>query len=158
LQLARDGRTVFFRSFSGLVGGDYNDKRDVFVLRLGSGDSDGDGMDDDWEMASFNTLERDGSGDFDGDGQTDLQEFRAGSDPANDGSTFRVLTVTRLGGATTVFWSANPSRSYRVEFKANVDQPSWSTVAGEVRFNGTTGYLVDQRNSGQGFYRVVVLP
>jgi hypothetical protein len=30
--------------------------------------------------------------------QTDLQEFRAGTDPTNSDSIFRVLTVTPLGG------------------------------------------------------------
>jgi len=37
------------------------------VLRLSHGDSDGDGLPDGWELAYFNTLERDGTGDFDGD-------------------------------------------------------------------------------------------
>src|SRR5207248_8334157 len=30
-------------------------------------DTDGDGMDDNWELANFGTLARDGRGDFDGD-------------------------------------------------------------------------------------------
>jgi Leucine-rich repeat (LRR) protein len=46
-------------------------------------DLDGDGMDDFWEMANFNTLSRVGTDDFDGDGLTDLQEFRAGTNPNN---------------------------------------------------------------------------
>lgn len=44
-------------------------------------DTDGDGMDDAWEMANFGTLDRDGTGDFDGDGISDLQEYLDGSDP-----------------------------------------------------------------------------
>src|SRR5690606_4633564 len=44
-------------------------------------DTDGDGMDDAWEMEHFGTLDRDGSGDFDGDGRTDLEEFQDGTDP-----------------------------------------------------------------------------
>ncbi|MGK0185479.1 MAG: hypothetical protein ACI9R3_001257 [Verrucomicrobiales bacterium] len=38
-------------------------------------DSDNDGIDDQWELAFFNTLDRDGSGDFDEDGVTDRDEF-----------------------------------------------------------------------------------
>src|SRR5206468_942809 len=54
--LAPDGRTVAFQSFaSDLVPGDYNQTRDIFVVHLGGADSDGDGLDDDWEMAYFNT-------------------------------------------------------------------------------------------------------
>ena len=35
---------------SDLVAGDYNDKRDLFVVTLGGVDSEPDGMDDDWEI------------------------------------------------------------------------------------------------------------
>jgi Tol biopolymer transport system component len=160
LQFARDGRTLVFRSFSDLVEGDYNDKRDVFVLRLGAGDSDGDGLDDDWEMAYFEMLARNGSGDFDGDGQTDLEEFRAGTNPTNQSSIFQALMISRVGGATTIFWHANPGRSYRVEFKASLSDPVWSTVVGDVRLSGSTGYIVDDSHAStsHGFYRVVALP
>src|SRR5207253_9976348 len=105
--LAANGRTVVFQSFaSDLVPGDYNELRDVFVLRLGGPDSDGDGMDDDWEMAYFGTLARDGKGDFDGDGRTDLEEFQAGTDPTDNGSVLRALTLSPMGGgATRLIWS-----------------------------------------------------
>jgi len=44
-------------------------------------DTDGDGMDDAWEMEHFGTLDRDGTGDYSGDGRTDLQAFEEGLDP-----------------------------------------------------------------------------
>jgi hypothetical protein len=160
LQFARDGRTLVFRSFSELVQGDYNDNRDVFVLRLGSGDQDDDGLDDDWEMAYFNTLGRDGSGDFDDDGRSNLEEFRSGTDPTNQDSVLRVLTVTRAGGGTTVFWQANPGRSYRVEYKNSLTDSEWQSVSGEIRLSGSTGYVLDSSASStaQRFYRAVALP
>jgi hypothetical protein len=160
LGVSRDGRTAVFRSFaSDLVPGDYNDTRDVFIVRLGSGDSDGDGMDDDWEIAFFGNLNRNGLGDFDGDGQSDLQEFRAGTDPTNAGSILRAITVTQLSGKATVVWNAIPGRSYRVEYKQNVDDPSWTVVSGEVRTNGSTGSMEDPDSSADThrFYRVAVL-
>jgi len=158
LSMSRDGRTAVFQSFAAdLVTGDYNDKRDVFVVRLGSGDSDGDGMDDDWEVAYFGDLSRDGSGDLDGDGQTDLQEFRAGTDPTNKDSVLRAITVTRVGGGTTVFWSAVAGRSYRIEFKEKLDEPTWTKVSGQVQVTGATGWVDDSTASSasQRFYRVV---
>jgi Tol biopolymer transport system component len=160
LGVSRDGRTAVFRSFaSDLVPGDYNDTRDVFVVRLGSGDNDGDGMDDDWEIAFFGNLNRNGLGDFDGDGQSDLQEFRAGTDPTNAGSILRAITVTQLSGKATVVWNAVPGRNYRVEYKQNVDDASWTVVSGEVRINGSTGSMEDPTASADThrFYRVAVL-
>ncbi len=44
-------------------------------------DSDGDGLNDQWEQDNFDSLDRDGSGDFDEDGIPDALEFRLGSNP-----------------------------------------------------------------------------
>ncbi|MFA0810686.1 hypothetical protein [Microbulbifer epialgicus] len=46
-----------------------------------SSDTDGDGLDDAWEMEHFGNLDRDGTGDYDEDGRTDAEEEEAGSDP-----------------------------------------------------------------------------
>ena len=137
--LSADGRTVAFQSFaSDLVAGDYNDTRDVFVVTLGGPDNDGDTMEDDWEMAYFNTLDRDGSGDFDQDGASDLAEFRAGTNPANDASILRVLRLTtgvaaglEASRTTVILWSAVPGRTYRVESKASLSV-SWESVGADV--------------------------
>jgi Tol biopolymer transport system component len=155
--LAADGRTVLFQSFaSDLVPGDYNDTRDIFVLHLGGPDTDGDGMEDDWEMAYFNTLARDGTGDFDGDGRTDLQEFRSGTNPANDASVLRVLTLNLAGAnSTTVLWSAAPGRTYRVQFKNAADDAAWTDLEGDVVTAGTTGSKGHTAvASDRRFYRV----
>jgi len=160
--LAADGRTVVFQSMAGdLVAGDFNGRRDVFVLHLGGADTDHDGMDDDWEMAYFGTLARDGTGDFDNDGRTDLQEFLAGTDPTSDGSVLRVLTLSSLGaGGTRVIWSASPGKSYRVQFKDNVDDSGWNYLPGTIIAPGTTAGTVDNSSTGVShrFYRAVLAP
>jgi Tol biopolymer transport system component len=160
--LAANGRTVVFQSFaSDLVAGDFNDKRDLFVLTLGGVDSEPDGMDDDWEMAYFGTLLRPGTGDFDGDGASDLSEFLAGTDPTNGNSIFRVLTVTPAGGGTkTLFWSGNPTRSYRAEFKDDFNTPAWTALTGAISWNGTTASITDPtaNSATNRFYRVLRLP
>jgi hypothetical protein len=46
-------------------------------------DSDCDGMNDQWELDNFGSLDRDGTGDYDGDGISDLDEFLNGTDPAD---------------------------------------------------------------------------
>jgi hypothetical protein len=168
--LSADGRTVAFQSFaSDLVPGDYDDTRDVFVVALGGPDSDGDHMDDDWEMAYFNTLDRDGSGDFDNDGASDLAEFRAGTNPANDASILRVLRLTTTlnpAGAysrsTVLFWSAVPGRKYRVQFKDSLSAV-WTTRAEEVTATSTTASLTDTLEPPYAtiipnrFYRVLLV-
>jgi Tol biopolymer transport system component len=158
--LAADGRTILFTSdASDLVEGDYNEASDVFVLRLGGPDTDQDGLDDDWELAYFNTLNRDGSGDFDGDGQNDKAEFAAGTDPTNSGSIFRVRTITPLAGlGTTVEWEAVPGRAYRVQWKASVDDPVWAEAAEVLVASGTTATWTDPHvDSPHRFYRAILV-
>jgi len=53
----------------------------MFIQVNPENDTDGDGLDDQWEIDNFGDLSRDGTGDFDGDGITDLQEFLDGTDP-----------------------------------------------------------------------------
>jgi Tol biopolymer transport system component len=159
--LAADGRTVLFQSLaSDLIEGDYNDRRDVFTVRLGNGDTDGDGMDDDWEMAYFNTLDRDGSGDFDGDGLSDRSELLAGTDPTKQGSVLRMLTTTVTGGSTTVSWSAVPGRRYQVQFKDGASAPDWNNLGAVTTATTATGLTVDPAGGvgPQRFYRVTLAP
>jgi hypothetical protein len=156
--LARDGRTIVFQSFADdLAAGDYNNTRDIFSVRIGSTDSDGDGMDDEWEVAYFGNLARDGTGDFDGDGQTDLAEFLAGTDPTNTGSILRVVSLTSpAGGATTIYWSSVPGKSYRVQYKNEVDDANWTDLPGTVVASNTASSKEDPAPSGtHRFYRVI---
>lgn len=157
--LSPDGRTIVFSSSaSDMVAGDYNNGRDLFVLRLGGDDSDLDGMDDDWEVAYFNSLARNGSGDFDGDGASDRQEFQAGTDPANSGSIFRVLTVTGVDGSgRVVLWQSQAGRRYRVEYKNEVGEEFWEEL-GTVPASASTTSLADPGATEHRYYRVVLLP
>ncbi|MBK7997896.1 MAG: PD40 domain-containing protein [Verrucomicrobia bacterium] len=168
--LSADGRTVAFQSFaSDLVAGDYNDTRDVFVVTLGGPDNDGDGMEDDWEVAYFNTLTRDGSGDFDNDGAIDRDEFRAGTSPANESSILRVLRLTTgvaegnaAARTTVILWQSIRGRTYRVETKEDIRMP-WAPVGADVVATGTTASVTHEQdvngvnNRRNSFYRVVLV-
>lgn len=61
--------------------GELTTERSVNIVVFPANDTDGDGMDDDWERAKFGNLDKDGTEDTDGDGRTDLQEFEDGTDP-----------------------------------------------------------------------------
>lgn len=72
---------------------------DPFVpqpVGFGLVDSNGNGMDDRWEMQYFWDLEHAAEGDEDGDGLTNLQEFQQGSDPTDyfNGSTPMIEIVS----------------------------------------------------------------
>jgi len=161
--LAAEGRTLGFLSYaSDLVPGDLNNSRDLFVLHLGGADTDGDGMEDDWEMAYFGTLARDGTGDFDGDKVSDLVEFRSGTDPLNNGSVFRVLTLTTPSvGTKTVLWASVPGKTYRVQYTDGIGSQPWTDLAvPPVTAVGTTASQSDDfaGAAARRFYRVLLQP
>jgi Tol biopolymer transport system component len=160
-QLAGDGRTLVFASFAGdLVPGDYNSRRDVFAVRIGSPDTDHDGLDDDWEVAYFGDLSRDGTGDFDQDGQSDRREFLTGTDPTNKGSVLNVTLITSVpADSATILWQSVPGRVYDVQYKdALTDE--WSTLFAHVVADTTTRSVVDNLlpRPEHRFYRVVFVP
>ncbi|MCQ3830612.1 calcium-binding protein [Microbulbifer elongatus] len=61
--------------------GELASQRAVNIAVHPADDTDGDGLDDAWELEHFGNLDRDGSGDYDEDGRTDGQEEEVGSDP-----------------------------------------------------------------------------
>jgi Tol biopolymer transport system component len=160
--MGADGRTVVFQSFaSDLIPGDLNNARDVFLLRLGSGDSDNDGLPDDWEAAHFGNLSKNGAEDADGDGLDNRAEYQAGTSPINNTSVLRVLTLTALStGVKTILWSAIPGKQYQVQYKDNLSQPAWTDLPAAPAAIGTQGSATD---TGAGavphrFYRVIIVP
>ncbi|MDB6080065.1 MAG: hypothetical protein JWO82_3812, partial [Akkermansiaceae bacterium] len=67
----------------------------------GVADTDGDGMDDAWEIAKFGDLTQTGTGDFDKDGVNNLTEFAFNGDPksaASRGAITSALTDTDANG------------------------------------------------------------
>jgi Tol biopolymer transport system component len=152
------GTFAFQTVGSGVATGDYNDKSDVFTFQLGV-DTDQDGLDDDWEVAYFGNLSRDGNADFDGDGVGDRDEFLAGTEPTNGGSVFRALSVASLGGGSrNVVWTGNPARSYRVEFKDDLNAAAWTALNAAISWNGGNATVTDPAPATNRFYRVVRLP
>jgi Tol biopolymer transport system component len=154
---------LLFGSWAGnLVDADYNQAGDLFITGLLPfiTDSDGDGMDDSWEIQYFGSLSRDGTGDFDGDGVSDLNEFLTGTDPTDPGSSFHVQIISGAnpGGPVALSWPAAPNRAYRVEYKESLTDSTWISLNQGSAIFGNQGYAYDQPLSGQRFYRVSLLP
>ena len=154
------GNTLVFQSFaSDFVGNDFNDARDIFMLQLGEGDTDNDGMSDSWEQTYFGTTERDSSGDFDQDGQSDLAEYLAGTNPTNGQSVFEVLAITSVStGQRQLIWSAEPGKTYRVEYKDDLAGAAWTSLGQVITASGATASAIDASANGEKrFYRVALV-
>jgi hypothetical protein len=144
---------------SDLVAGDFNGQRDIFSVRIGSEDSDLDGLDDDWEMAFFNGLSRTGNEDTDDDQLSNMQEFIAGTDPTNQGSVLRVITFT-IGNRIQGTWKAIVGKEYRVQYTDEISAATWRDLGGTRAAESTLETFVDELSSDKAkrFYRVVALP
>lgn len=158
--LGPDGRTLVFQSFAGdFVANDFNDTRDVFLLKLGEGDFDNDGMPDSWEQTYFGSVDRDGGGDFDEDGQTDLAEYLAGTNPTNGQSVLEVLTITSVStGQRQLIWRAESGKSYRVEYKPDLQAGNWTSLGQVITASGATASATDTTGGAEKrFYRVALV-
>lgn len=79
----------------------------------------------------------------------------------SDVFAFGLLYATIVPGDTpgegsTIGWPALPGKTYRVQYKDNLDDATWQDVTGTVTIVGNTGFLTDTAPSGgQRFYRVI---
>ena len=157
---SRDGSTLVFQSWaSDLVEGDINQSGDLFTFKLAAvTDTDGDGMDDQWELQYFKTLDRDGTGDFDDDGAKDLFEFQTGTNPANPASLFRgQITFDLAAGKRSINWPAKPGSAYRVEYKDSLSDTNWQDATGNVFLLGDHARFDDSMPvAGHRFYRIIL--
>jgi DNA-binding beta-propeller fold protein YncE len=70
-----------------------------------------------------------------------------------------ILSVAPAGSSATVAWSAIANQTYQLQFKTNLNQPSWSNSASAIIPTNYPAVGVDERGSDpQRFYRVELLP
>lgn len=151
------GFTVLFRSAATDLTSEslpVGDK--LFVVRLGGGDTDGDGLDDEWETIWFDGLERDGTGDFDGDGLSDGAEFRAGTNPRDGLSVLRVLVLHDvLTGDRTFRWQTVPGRTYVLQGLDHIGEGGWVNLGAPFTASGEEASVADPEPTvSHRFYRV----
>ncbi len=158
--MSANGRTVAFNSWSdGLAEGDFNLLGDVFAAELPPSawaDSDGDTLDDLWELAWFGNLLRDGRGDYDSDGLSEIAEQVAGTSPINDASVFRLAATIDGRGVAGLSWTTEPGRTYRVQVKASLGE-AWVPVGDSVPGDGRPVRLALPAITGsQSYFQVAV--
>lgn len=96
------------------------------------GDSDSDGIPDDYEIANglnpFDDGDRDL--DFDSDGYSNLSEFLAGT-TANDATSFLGLREFTIGNNRfSATWSSVPGKVYLIQTSSNLE--NWSNLRSEI--------------------------
>jgi len=117
-----------------------------------------------WRQTNFGTTTGSGNAadnaDPDGDGWTNAQEFAAGTDPNNRGSSLHVSQMQASGGDMFVDFATVAGKSYRLERSDSLESGSWQVVQDNIAGNGGTLRITDAGGAGRTkrFYRIVVLP
>jgi len=128
----------------------------VVTLTLAGGDTDGDGMPDDWEAANgTNPGANDANADPDGDGLSNLREYWAGTSPTNAASALRFNSVSGFGTSVVFTFNAVSNRGYTVQAQSLFGGAwqKWIDI-GPVATNRTLA-LTNTATSTNRFYRLV---
>jgi hypothetical protein len=119
-----------------------------------SGDSDFDGMPDDWEVSNGTDPGEDDAGlDSDGDGRTNYEEYVAGTHPLNPDSQFGI--AIRLTPSSTLSFQSVTGRVYTIESSPTLPGV-WNTVGNELSGTGSTVSVPISVNDQVRFFRVTV--
>jgi len=127
-----------------------------------TGDHDGDGLPDGWEIRfALNPDDpADAAADADGDGLSNLAEFHAGTHPRDAESQFRILRFETTASGVILEFQATPGRNYQVERAAVLAAGEWVAEGAPLRVlaGNTVIALPVQPAVAGSFYRVRVLP
>ena len=120
-------------SGDGVSGGEQFVVSDVlFSTENNSGDTDGDGMTNEYEIANgldpLDPADRDL--DRDGDGRTNIAEFLAGTAANVATSLLQITSYTLTDTTGSVTWSSVPGKTYQVEFSTDLE--SWTILGGTI--------------------------
>lgn len=111
------------------------------------GDSDSDGLPDEWELAQLGNLSGGPVDDPDSDGVSNLNEFIAGTGPRDASSYLKVESMQAVGTIIRITFKAVAGKSYSVLFRDGILSGPWTKLtdvpAGastrDVRVTDTTG-------------------
>jgi thrombospondin type 3 repeat protein len=124
-------------------------------------DTDGDGIPDNWENAHMlNPSVNDANIDSDGDGLTNLQEFKAGTDPKNPTSQFRISSIVPNAGNYQIGFPSVLGKTYRLEYRDDLATGNWKTLTDQIFGTGATIQINDPSATGltKRFYRLSLEP
>ena len=119
-------------------------------------DLGGNGLPDAWERQYFGRIGVDPNADPDGDGMSNLDEYRAGTDPTDSNSNFRISGVRVLpGGGVLLSWPSVMNRLYSVVRSTNSLTGYQPIAAGILATPPTTTFHDTNATSARTyFYRL----
>lgn len=131
-------------------------------LRVASlSDTDGDALDDGWEVTHFGSivLRDGGEEDYDGDLYTDYYEQILDTQPTNSFDYFKIAGIAITGDSSVVTFHTGSNAQYTVELATNLfgEAGSWTVVQ---EFQGPGGDII-RTNTTAGtlqFYRIKAGP
>ncbi|MCP4986703.1 MAG: hypothetical protein GY928_11800 [Colwellia sp.] len=127
--------------------GSFYANQQVMLTVFNKNDTDGDGLDDAWEILHFGDLSRDGTGDFDGDGISDLDEFLQGTNPTLVNSDDAELIDFELGTLTPLYWSHQGDVPWQIT-DSHVIDGVYSLSAGVISENQSSQIAISFYASG----------
>lgn len=120
-------------------------------------DSDGDGLDDAWEMTQFGSLARGPRDDPDGDGFQNAREQVMGTSPLGPDAAF-ALDLSRLNGSfARLSWPGQTNRSYEIFSATNVAAP-FTLVTNLPGSFCEMEWIPTLTNGAERFFRVRATP
>jgi len=161
--ISAEGRLVVYRSIaSNIVPGDNNGLPDLFVYDRVTGSNSvftasayGRASANNWPMAA--NFSPDGHSLVFSSWASDLnqQDLNQFADVFSFRLLFADIAIQPSGQGPIIGWPALPGRGYAVQYKDDLNDPSWHPVSGTVSINGIRAMLQDlSPNAGQRFYRV----
>lgn len=128
----------------------------------GTRDTDGDGLRDLWEITHFGELGTSAGlpgEDFDGDGSPDVDEHAAGTDPADLASHLAIVDlVGEAPGQTVIRWQSVSSKTYALQFSADLVTGQWQQAADPVTADAPLAAVTNAASAARRFYRISVVP
>ena len=71
----------------------------------------------------------------------------------------RVTVLSVMDSSVTLSWNTVAGRTYRVQYKSDLSEPSWTDLAGDITADATTATKVDGSVNGarQRYYLIRIL-
>lgn len=156
--LSADGRHLaFLSSVSDLVPLDLNEAPDIFFARIPVLDSNGNGIEDGWEILHPDAT--DPRADPDGDGMQNGAEYLAGTDPTDPNSRMGITNIETATEGLLVTWSSVRGKRYQIETRFDIPSDAWAPLGDPVTAVGvkSTARLISGSQAYR-FYRIALAP